>query len=79
MPVGPKHLIYACRYVGRVHASSKEEYLLAPDHHTGEIAPPAGKPPISTSRVVRLRKRRCFGALGNGAHQGTHGAPQALL
>ena len=22
----------------RVHASSKEEYLLAPDHHTGEIA-----------------------------------------
>ena len=22
----------------RVHASSEEEYLLAPDHHTGEIA-----------------------------------------
>ena len=22
----------------RVHASSQEEYLLAPDHHTGEIA-----------------------------------------
>ena len=35
--VGPKHLIYAWRYVDRVHASSKE-YLLAPDHHTGEIA-----------------------------------------
>ena len=35
--VGPKHLIYAWRYVDRVHASS-EEYLLAPDHHTGEIA-----------------------------------------
>ena len=28
----------AWRYVDRVHASSKEEYLLAPDHHTGEIA-----------------------------------------
>ena len=36
--VGPKHLIYAWRYVDWVHASSKEEYLLAPDHHTGEIA-----------------------------------------
>ena len=36
--VRPKRLIYAWRYVDRVHASSKEEYLLAPDHHTGEIA-----------------------------------------
>ena len=36
--VGPKHLIYAWRYVERVHASSQEEYLLAPDHHTGEVA-----------------------------------------
>ena len=36
--VGPKHLIYALQYVDRVHASSEEEYLLAPDHHTGEIA-----------------------------------------
>lgn len=36
--VGPKRLIYAWRYVDRVHASSEEEYLLAPDHHTGEIA-----------------------------------------
>ena len=36
--VEPKHLIYAWRYVDRVHASSEEEYLLAPDHHTGEIA-----------------------------------------
>ena len=36
--VGPKCLIYAWRYVDRVHASSEEEYLLAPDHHTGEIA-----------------------------------------
>ena len=35
--VGPKRLIYAWRYVDLVHASS-EEYLLAPDHHTGEIA-----------------------------------------
>ena len=35
---GPKRLIYAWRYVDRVHASSQEEYLLAPDHHTGEIA-----------------------------------------
>ena len=37
-PVGPKYLIYAWRYVDRMHASSEEEYLLAPDHHTGEIA-----------------------------------------
>ena len=36
--VGPKCLIYAWRYVDRVHTSSEEEYLLAPDHHTGEIA-----------------------------------------
>ena len=36
--VGPKRLIYAWRYVDRVHASSEEEYLLAPDHHIGEIA-----------------------------------------
>ena len=35
--VGPKHLIYAWRYADRVHASSEEEYLLVPDHHTGEI------------------------------------------
>ena len=35
--VGTKRLIYTWRYVDRVHASSKEEYLLAPDHHTGEI------------------------------------------
>ena len=35
--VGPKRLIYAWRYVDRVHASGQEEYLLAPDHHTGEI------------------------------------------
>ena len=34
--VGPKRLIYAWRYMDRVHASS-EEYLLASDHHTGEI------------------------------------------
>ena len=37
-PIGPKRLIYACRYVDRVHASSEEEYMLAPDDHTGEIA-----------------------------------------
>ena len=36
--VGPKNLIYAWRYMDRVHASSQEEYLLALDHHTGEIA-----------------------------------------
>ena len=36
--VGPKRLIYARWYVDRVHASSEEEYLLAPDHHTGDIA-----------------------------------------
>ena len=35
--VGPKRLIYAWRYVDRVHASSEEEYLLALDHHTSEI------------------------------------------
>ena len=68
--VGPKRLIYAWRYVDRVHASSQEEYLLAPDHHTGEIALARRQPPISTSRVVRLRKRRCVGALGNGRAPG---------
>ena len=36
--VGPKRLIYAWRYVDRLHASSQEEYMLAPDHHTSEIA-----------------------------------------
>ena len=36
--IGPKRLIYAWRYVDRVHASSKEEYLLVPDHNTSEIA-----------------------------------------
>ena len=36
--VRPKRLIYASRYMDRVHASSKEEYMLAPDHHSGEIA-----------------------------------------
>ena len=36
--VGPKRLIYTWQYVDRVHASSEEECLLAPDHHTGEIA-----------------------------------------
>ena len=36
--VGPKRLIYAWRYVDRVHASCEEEYQLAPDHHSGEIA-----------------------------------------
>ena len=36
--VRPKRLIYAWRYVDQVHASGKEEYLLALDHHTGEIA-----------------------------------------
>ena len=35
--VGPKRLIYTWRYMDRVHVSS-EEYMLAPDHHTGEIA-----------------------------------------
>jgi hypothetical protein len=35
--VGSMHLIYAWRYVDCVHASREEEYLLAPDHHTGEI------------------------------------------
>ena len=36
--VGPKRLIYAWWHMDRVHASSQEEYVLAPDHHTGEIA-----------------------------------------
>ena len=35
--VGPKRLIYAWWYMDRVHTSSKEEYLFAPDHHIGEI------------------------------------------
>ena len=36
--VEPKRLVYAWRYMDRVHASSEEEYLLVSDHHTGEIA-----------------------------------------
>jgi hypothetical protein len=36
--VGSMCLIYAWQYVDWVHASSEEEYLLAPDHQTGEIA-----------------------------------------
>ena len=35
--VGPKRLIYAWRHVDRLHASSKEEYQVALDHHTDEI------------------------------------------
>ena len=35
--VGPKRVIYAWWYMDRVYASNEEEYLLAPDHHTGEI------------------------------------------
>ena len=68
--VGPKRLIYAWRYVDRVHASSQEEYLLAPDHHTGEIALARRQAANQHSRVARLRKRRCVGALGNGRAPG---------
>ena len=46
--VGPKRLIYTWRYVYRVHASSEEEYLLAPDPRPVRSRSPAGKPPIST-------------------------------
>ena len=68
--VGPKRLIYAWGYVDWVHASSKEEYLLAPDHHTGEIALACRQAANQHLRVARLRKRRCVGALGNGRAPG---------
>ena len=68
--VGPKRLIYAWRYVDRVHASSEEEYLLAPDHHTGEIALARRQAANQHLRVARLKKRRCVGALGNGRAPG---------
>ena len=35
--VRPKLLIYAWRYMDQVHASSEDEYLLAPHHHTSKI------------------------------------------
>ena len=35
--VGSKRLIYAWRYVDRVHASSQEEYMLPLDLHNSEI------------------------------------------
>ena len=68
--VGPKHLIYAWQYMDRVHASSEEEYLLAPDHHTGEIALARRQAANQHLRVARLRKSRCVGALGNGRAPG---------
>ena len=68
--VGPKRLIYAWRYVDRMHASSQEEYLLAPDHHTGEIALAHRQAANQHLRVARLRKRRCVDALGNGRAPG---------
>ena len=68
--VGPKRLIYAWQYMDRVHASSQEEYLLAPDHHTGEIALARRQAANQHLASSRLRKRRCVGALGNGRAPG---------
>ena len=69
--VGPKRLIYAWRYVDRwctlpVRRSTYWRRITTPVRSRS----PAGKPPISTSRVARLRKRRCVGALGNGRAPG---------
>ena len=52
--VGPKHFIYPWR---RITTPVRSRSL-------------AGKPPISTSQVARLRKRHCVGALGNGRSPG---------
>ena len=60
--VGPKRLIYAWQYVDQVHASSEEEYLLAPDHHTGEIALARRQ---AANQHLASCEARCVGALGN--------------
>ena len=62
--VVPKRLIYAWRYMDRVHASSKEEYLLAPDHHTGEIAlarRQAANQHLASCEAEEEALRRCAG------------------
>ena len=51
--VGPKRLIYAWRYMDRVPASCEKEYLLAPDHHTGEIA--LARPQAANQHLAKLR------------------------
>ena len=57
--VRPKRLIYAWRYVNRVLASSEEEYLLAPDHHTGEIA--LARRQAANQHLVEEALCRCAG------------------
>ena len=77
--VGPKRFIYAWRYVDRVHASNEEEYLLAPDHHTGEIALAhrhAANQHLASCEAKEGVVSACWEMT---AHQGTRGAPQALL
>ena len=78
--VGPKRLIYAWRYMDRVHASSKEEYLLALDHHTGEIAlarRQAANQHLTSCEAEEEALCRCAGKRPR--TRGTRGAPQALL
>ena len=63
--VGPKRLIYAWRYDGctlLARRSTCWRQITTPVRSRS----PAGKPPISTSRVARLRKRCCVAALRNG-------------
>ena len=68
--VGPKRLIYAWRYVDRVHVPARRSTCWRRITISVRLRSPAGKPPISTSRVARLRKRCCVGALGNGRTPG---------
>ena len=68
--VGPKRLIYAGgTWTGCMLPARRSTYwrrITTPVRSHS----PAGKPPISTLRVARLRKRRCVGALGNGRAPG---------
>ena len=60
---GPKRLIYDWWYVDRVHASSEEEYMLAPDHHTSQIVLARRQAANQHLTNCEVRKRRCVGAL----------------
>ena len=77
--VGPKCLIYAWRYVDRVHASSQEEYLLVPDHHTSEIALARRQAANQLLASSEVEDKALCPRWETAAHQGTRGAPQALL
>ena len=61
---GPSASIYTWWYVDWVHASSEEEYLLAPDHHTGEIVlarRQAANQHLTSCEAEEEALCRCFG------------------